>query len=935
TVESTRNIYSRRKPTLNASGTLALQSKRSGLRRNPNRPKLLEGKIMKSIQTKSFLPKAAIIMIFAALLIPSAIFGQVGTLRVFVTGRELPPVVRAEIRGAKILLPVVPIVRELGYAVSIDQTAGIVRVRRVGIDAEFSRQSSEVRENGVTITSVPFASEVNFALPADNLLLPLEILAPLLNVSIIVDDKKNAVKIESREIGSTTVASDRRRIEVGGLNYNFNSIFYNGTYFQNFNLLSTGRIGSNIYRSNVNFLGGTNARFLSFYGGNFTLQRQSGDEFQIGDLATATASELSLLNAPVRGASYTRPIFGERGKLSLYGGRASGGGNQNFLAPSQIAIRRSAQTIPFDTNLVGGRFSFSPEKLKSNFVSLKNIFFSVGTAWFSGSQHKGMIVDGAARYTSNRFSFQVETAAGNFDSQTPNRPAVKGFGTGIILSGSYTPWRFLTLQARYDRFSPNFANPVRTSQYNNRDSKSFSISVQPLRNLSFGGSYSISEDRNRFSFGGRSLSSRRTESYGLNFAFDPNFSFLPRVSVSATTIKNPFLGSLTFINANFSREFKNFRPYLNYIITSGNGATGHSFNFGTSINAGKFGTFQAQQGFSVDKAFLLRQDLQCQLQVEPCPTIYDPRTRVGNLNGSLDWYPKERLFKFLQFSAGGGYVKETVGTSFQFRTTVGTNLPFKQNFQVSYYQSAYSKELRFSLSGPLTFWKSNKLSGQPISDEALLTESKIRGRVYIDENGNRQYDAGVDNVINNARVSLNNGIEAVSDVNGLYDFERIPPGEHLLAINIEDIRANLVPANGLEQKLVVLPRTIVNTSFRLVKSGSLSGRVWHDTNQNGNYDSGEGLPDIHLVSSSGKDTYTDPDGSFLISELPPGQQSVFIDERYQPLDLMLVKPNIRAEVFSGKETKEIFFVMKTKPREIKDINFGNGNSTNSVTKKDK
>jgi hypothetical protein len=887
---------------------------------------------MQLFNRKLFLPKTLISTIFAALLLPVFAFGQVGTLRVFVIERELPPNIRAEIRGSQTLLPIVPIARELGYAFNIDETAGIFRVRRVGVDAEFSKQTSEVRENGVTVTAVPFAAEVNFAVPADRLLLPLEIIAPLLNVSIIVDNDKNAVKIESREIGSTGTATERSRIEVGGLNYSFNSISQNGTYFQSFNLLSTGRIGSNIYRSNVNFLGGTNARFLNFYGGNFTLQRQTGDEFQVGDLASTTANELSLLNVPVRGGSYTRDIFGERGKLNLYGGRASGG-SQNFLSPGQLSVQRTTLTVPFDTNIFGGRLGFSPDKQKSDSLNLRNMFFSVGGAWFSGFQHRGLMVDGTARYNSDRFSFQAEVAAGNFDSQTLNRPAVKGFGTGLILSGSYTPWRFVSIQARYDRFSPNFANPSRTNQYNNRESKSFGISVRPFKNLSFGGSYAIGVDKTRFTFGNRTIDDNRTVSYGLNFAFDPNYSILPRVSVSATTINNPTVGKLTFINANLSRDFKNFRPYLNYIVTAGNGATGQDFNFGTSINAGKLGMFQAQQGFSIDKSLFARQDLQCQLQIETCPTIYDPRNQVGNLNGSVDWYPKAKLFKFLQFSAGGGYIRQINGTSFQFRTAAGTNLPFRQSFQVAYYRTEYSNEFRFGLSGPLTFWKSNKNLGQEISDESLLTESKIQGRVYIDENSNRQYDAGVDTAVKGARINLDNGIEVVSNENGLYNLDRIPPGEHHLVVNMEDIRANLVPANGLEQKINVLPRTVVNTAFRLVKSGSLSGRVWHDANQNGVYDFGEGLPDIHLVSSSGKDTYTDPDGSFLLSELPPGEQSVYIDERYQSPDLMISTPNLRAEVKSGAETKNVFFVLKTKPREVKEVIFAE-KSANAVAPKE-
>ncbi len=851
----------------------------------------------------------------------SSVFGQVGSLRVLVTGRELPPAVRAEVRGAKTLLPVAPVARELGYVVNIDAAAQIVTVRRVGVDAEFSRQTAEIRENGITITAVPFAAEVNFTVPADNLLLPLEILAPLLNVSAIVDNDKNAVYIQSREVVGSVTSTDRRRVEIGDLNYSYNFISYNGTYYQNFNLNSTGRIGGSIYRSNASFLGGTNARFLNFYGGNFTLQRENGDEFQVGDLTSTIASDLTLINTLVRGGSFTRPMFGERGKLSLYGGRASGGGGQNFLSPGQISAQRTALSVPFDTNLIGGRFGFSPEKLKSNYLNLKNIFFSIGSVWFGGRQNKGLMFDGAARYTSDRFSFQAEASAGTFDRQSPGSRFIKGFGTGIILSGSYTPWRFLTVQARYDRFSPNFANPLRTSQYNNRDAKSVGVGFRPWRNLSFGGSYSIGSDRNIFTAVSGNIREYRTESNNVNFAFDPNYKFLPRISVSATTVKNPNVGKLTFINANLSRDFKRFRPYLNYILTSGSGSNGHNFNFGTTIDAGKFGMFQAQQGFALNKNFLLKPEAQCAVQIELCPSIYDPQMRFGNFNGSVDWNPKERLFKYFQISAGGGYIVETLGTSFQFRTTVGTKLPFRQNLQVSYYHTAYSKELRFSVSGPLTFWKSGKHSNQEITDESLLNESKLDGRVYIDENGNRQYDAGVDVAVSNVRVQLDNGVETVSDINGLYGFERISPGQRRLTVNFEDIRANLVSANGLEQKLNISPRTIVNTSFRLVKSGSLSGRVWHDANQNGGYDFGEGLPDLHLVSSSGQDTYSDPDGSFLISELPPGQQSVYIDERYQSPDLMVTQMSVRAEVLSGKETKNIFFVLKTKPREIKEVIF--------------
>lgn len=208
-----------------------------------------------------------------------------------------------------------------------------------------------------------------------------------------------------------------------------------------------------------------------------------------------------------------------------------------------------------------------------------------------------------------------------------------------------------------------------------------------------------------------------------------------------------------------------------------------------------------------------------------------------------------------------------------------------------------------------------------ISSNELLTESTIEGRVYQDENFNRQYDPQIDIPLSNARVRLNNGIEAITNVNGLYHFDRIQPGEHRLVVNLEDIRANLIPANGLEQTIIVMSRSVVNTAFRLVKSGSLSGRVWYDANGNGKFDEKEGLGDIRILTSSGKDTYTDPDGTFLLGELPPGEQSIFIDERYKPQDLASSILSLQVKIESGKETKGVELVFNSKPRGVKEINF--------------
>lgn len=843
---------------------------------------------------------------------------QVGQLRVLIAGRELPPAVQAERRGANVLVPVVPVARELGYQVSVDRAAETIRVRRAGVEAEFAKQAGEVRENGVTIAAVPFAAETIFPPNEENLRLPLEVVAPLLNVSATIDNEKNAVLIESRDAtGAITSQRQRSRFEVGGLNYTYNSSFLNGFFYQNLNLNSTGRIGSNLYQSSLNLLGGGNFRFINFYSGNFTLQQPNGNQFQVGDLTNTVGTDLSLMNTLVRGASFARPLFGERGKIVVYGGRSPSGVVENLF-------ERRSPTQSFDTTVIGSRLGFQPNKqTPSNRVNVRNLYFSTGALWYNGDKNRGLLVDGTARYSTDRLNLEAEISAGSFDLQTQDRRDIKGFGTGLIVSASYAPWKFLRAQGRFERFSPNFSNPTRTNQFNNREVKSFGVSMQPFKNLSFGVNASFSNNRSQYDFRAAALKKVQTESFSANFAYDPQIGFLPRFSVIATKYNNELFGSFTIVNANFTREFKRVRPYINYIFTDSNGSTGYGFNLGSGIDAGKFGQFQAQYGFSLSpSATVSEEQLLCQLQITQCSTIFRRRFEISNSNASLDWSPKDLLFKRLQLNVGSGYIKDASGTSLLFRTSAGVRLGFDQSIQVSYFRSQANSELRFTLSGPLTFWKSKNRVNAEVNDSSLLTDGTIRGRVYTDANGNRQFDAGVDAPMSGTRLRLNNGYEVVSDANGNYAFERIPPGEYHIALNLEDVRANLVPANGLEQNIILLPRMMVDTSFRLVQSGAAAGRVWHDKNDNGKFDEGEGLADVRLLSSSGRDTYSDPDGSFLITDLPPGEQSIFIDERYKPEDLMITDSRLRAEVRSAEKARDIEFVFKTKPREVKIRDFG-------------
>ncbi len=863
------------------------------------------------------------VVIFSLLMIfvgnPFLVISQNATLQVVLSGKVLP--VNAERRGQRIFVPVVPVARELGYIVEIDVANEIIRVVRVGVEVEFNKRTSDIRENGVTVSGVPFASEVIFSPNNENILLPIEVIGGLLNVSVIVNDRKNVVEINSKTATSAIISQKTDKFEMSGFDYAYNSNYYNNSFYQTLNLTSTGRIGSSVYHSNLNFIGTSQGRFLDFYGGNFTLRRKSGEEFQFGDIINNVGTEMSLMNTLVRGALYSRPTFGNKAQISLFGGRLYSGFTENLFR------RRFNQSLQFDTTTVGSRFSFSPYGLKSNSIGVRNLIFSFGTMWYNGEKNKGLLFDSSMIYSTRKLNLFTEIAANNATYETPNRQLISGFGSGVTVRGTYKPWDFLNLQAGYEKFSPKFTNASRLNTYSNRQSFNFGVGLLPFKNLSLNASATFSSYNRPTIFGSSINREFKTTNYNASLNYDPQKRFLPRFSVSANIIDNNTFGKYTFVNVNVSKDLSKVRLFGNYILTNSNNSKGHGLNFGANINAEKIGQFQVQQSLYYNKSQVFLEDLQCQINFQLCfndNPVYRLRLASSGLN--VDWTPKENLFKRLYFSVGAGYLKDSVKTGMQFRTTAGVNLPFKQTFQVSYYKNPYYNELRFSVSGSLAFWKKKESFSSQLSDESLVDVGKINGRVYADENGNRQYDAGIDSPMSNVRVRLNNGREVKSDVNGNYFFESVPSGEHHLALNLEDVRASLVPANGLDYKVFISPRSVVNTSFRLVKAGSVSGRIYRDFNENRQYDVGEGLTDIRLLSSSGRATYSDSDGTFLLSDLPPGEQSIFIDERYHPENLILETTSLKVLVESGKEFKNCSFVYKAKPREVKEVNFGNKNT---------
>jgi hypothetical protein len=394
------------------------------------------------------------------------------------------------------------------------------------------------------------------------------------------------------------------------------------------------------------------------------------------------------------------------------------------------------------------------------------------------------------------------------------------------------------------------------------------------------------------------------------------------------TVTTSSIGRLNTLILNFGREYKSLRPFFNFTLLTGLGRSA-TYNMGAGYISKSLGSFQFQQSITKGQTKVDPRLLPCFLD----GTCVADSGRIINTtsSGSVDWYAPQGLIKRVQFGVGGGYDRANSQTKVLARTFATTRLGDSHTLQVSYVRTGFSSEIRVTLSGSLLFWKahSNNPFSQP-SDNELLNESTIMGQIYIDENFNYHFDASVDKPLGGLTLILDSGRTVITTETGGFRFDHVPAGEHELVLQANDIRADLVAATGLSQKIVLMPRVLTNTEFRLVKSGGIMGRVWIDRNGNGKFDDGdEPLADVHILSSSGRDTYTDDQGYNQLSELPPGQQTIYIDQRYMPTGMIINAAQLLPAVKSKEKTAGVDFVFKPQPREV-EIKIFPGQTARSI-----
>jgi hypothetical protein len=740
--------------------------------------------------------------------------------------------------------------------------------RQNGTTAIFSAPLNEVRENGAVILTVSGTVDLVFPPTPYDLMLPAEIVAALLDVTVRRDETQAIVITRNGIQRVQTVHTGAKHVpfEIFQIEYNYNYSRYTVSGDHSLVLRGTGRVGdarlSFIANSSIGLI--QNSSRPSLTGGTIRLDRPNGQSFVGGEFGTGT--DVEFLSAAVRGGLVQLPL--DRVRLDFFGGQTTSGLQilpfNPISNPNLMLNPYSALAVRYDTKLFGAIATTATHTQRPS-----DFTFSAGGMHFGGTNRKGDMVAGGVKYVSGINRFQADVAIGQFSGVNRDATQTKGTDVAINLTGSYRLMDQILLQGRYTRVGQTFLSP-QSGMHEPTNSAAAAVNWQPTRWFTAGLSGSTATTPGRIGQFNRYITTT------VNLAPDNAFPsvFISHTQSSTTQLRN---SAFTLITA--TKKFDRWHMFLNAarVKTFGNAAL--NLQVGGNIRINESNILEVSQSVG----------------------------SRGLLSGVATWQMSNLFRSRFSFSAGLGYTKSN---SAPFQTSehlsAFVKLPRNNTLQFSFLRTQTGTTALVSLHG--LFFSSKRAEraiNGPIED--LNSYGAVYGRVYQDVNLNARYDPTIDQPQANVRVRVDGNRYVVSDAAGNFRIDSVARGDHTVYLDLLSVRADLTLLDNVQQLVTLDSRHDSIVNFRIVRTGRISGVVWLDANENGRMDEAERpLPDVRVVTGSGRDTLTDANGYFIIGDLPPGEHILLLDEKTIPERTRSVAGSQTIKVDGGSESPTLF-----------------------------
>jgi len=768
----------------------------------------------------------------------------------------------AQTRAGRLFLPVATIAQALGDTLTSDSQSRVVTIRRQnGTTAVFNAPLNEVRENGSLILTVSGTADLVFPPTTDELMLPAEIVAALLDV-VVRRDESRAIVISRKGIQAETIRTGAKHApwQIFQIEYDYNFSRYMTSGDHSLVLRGTGRLGDARLSFMTNSSVGV-SQTSSLLGGTVRLDRPNGQSFVGGEFGTGT--DVEFLGAAVRGGLVQLPF--RRVRLDFFGGQTTSGMpellplNPDDLRPSPY----SALALKYDTKIFGAIVTTATQ-----FPRQSDFTLSAGAMHFGGPTRTGNTLAGGVKYVSGPNRFQADLAVGQFSGVNRNGSQTSGSDMAVNLTGSYHLTDQVLLQGRYAYVGQKFLSP-QSGLHDPTNLAAAAVNWQPRRwfTATLSGSNATTP--------GRLGQFNRYVTASVNLAPD---NALPSLFISHTQSGTTQLRNSAFTLVTATKKFHRWYLFLNGSRVKTFGDTALNMQVGANIKISESNALELSQSFGSH----------------------------GLLSGMATWRMSNLFHNRFGFSGGLGYTRSNTASFYTSEhVSAFVKLPRQSMLQFSYLQTQTGSTALVSLHG--LFFSSKRAEraiNGPLAD--LNSYGSVYGRVYQDVNLNGRFDAGVDQPQANVRVRVDGSRYVVSDVNGNFRIESVARGEHGVSLDLLSVRADLTFLDSAQQQVTMDSSHDVIVDFRVVRTGRISGLVWLDANENGQLDDGEQpLSDVRVLTGSGRDTLTDAKGYFLIGDLPPGEHILLLDEKTIPERTRSAAGSLTVKVSAGAETTTV------------------------------
>lgn len=846
---------------------------------------------------------AIVLLLWCLLFLSQQAVAQEEVESVRVDGHDLSllqPIIKSK---GENLYPLDSIAKNMGSAVEFDAPSGIITVRRSqdASIATYNTRTGDFVVNG--ISSGTILPETPGIFTPNQISVPSDLLAVLLGAT--VKKLSGAVEINRAEIKSAEIVRPSYSWKDVGLDYVQGEI---GEYsvklnpeiqgqptqysiVENMYAGGGGHVGPTTFNGGCRLQGGTDGKFLTFNSANLNVRKtQSGWIFLGGDNPLKGYQGRQLNGYPVRGAQLFTPM----GKLSFNKfigagftkGVPVGGGTvrlsyQRFMSTSELCYRPSA-------------------RLRG---SVATVFFKDHSPFVNNTKQHGYYVHSTLTYNGKSGNIFAEGFLGQ------GRRTQKAQGTAYFLDvvAQKQFGRKLGIFAEYDRINPNFSHPqIGNSMVNRQDALTgvnFQLSggVKGSCNYSFNQSLLdakkpsslqiINSSFNLSPFGGSgpSINLLGTQSFfapaitgdaRADSSAKPSKSTVGTISIDDTILGTQFTAGATTSVVSTKDAFK---PTLS-----------NSINLTANRGLGRLGSVQVLSQIGIFTTRTSTRTFDIRAIYKTPPLIFN----TGLLFGS-------------------GYSRAGEFQRYTFTASLVANVP---------YIGSYSMNVARQLAQTNSTGK--------LVRTVYLNKGRGRSELEAAANGRIPPFGSISGVvfesvvlppatpqktprIHGIKILLDGqeGISRESDNAGKWVFNDIPAGRHKVSISLKSTPASLAIMGAQSFVIVVSPGQVTTVNFALAKLSSLSGKIGVQTQ------TANGAKDLAgsirlFVKEKDFDTLSEGDGSFSITDLPPGKYHVAIDPDFLPENYEALPPEVEVSLGSGQILKGLQFVIREKPRQI-------------------